>query len=42
MLSAQSNHTGDPQLEPLLNSLHTTFRGQLTHRECIAHLQTAA
>ena len=39
---ADSNWTGDAQLEPLLNSLHTTFRGQLTERECIVHLQKAA
>eukprot|EP01052_Picozoa_sp_SAG31_P006831 SAG31_NODE_319_length_17776_cov_4.703570_3_plen_450_part_00 len=37
-----SNWTGDEQLEPLLNSLHTTFRGQLTERECVQHLQKAA
>ena len=42
MLGADSSWTGDAQLEPLLKSLHTTFRGQLTERECIAHLQKAA
>jgi hypothetical protein len=36
------NWTGDAQLEPLLNSLYMTFRGQLTQKECIAHMQKAA